>query len=52
MHLDSDGKKILTELLNNRFVAPQETWYDPIRQMNLSLSLSEETAHANAKSKE
>jgi phosphonate transport system substrate-binding protein len=52
MHLDSDGKKILTELLINRFVAPQETWYDPIRQMNLSLSLSEETAHANAKSKE
>ncbi|NQT68978.1 MAG: phosphate/phosphite/phosphonate ABC transporter substrate-binding protein [Desulfobacteraceae bacterium] len=52
IHLDFDGKKILTELLIDRFVAPKETWYDPIRQMNLSLSLSEETAHANAKSKE
>ncbi|MBC8464001.1 MAG: phosphate/phosphite/phosphonate ABC transporter substrate-binding protein [Deltaproteobacteria bacterium] len=51
IHLDSDGKKILTELLIDRFVAPKERWYDPIRQMNLSLSLSEETTHANAKSK-
>jgi phosphate/phosphite/phosphonate ABC transporter binding protein len=51
IHLDSDGKKILSELLIDRFVAPQETWYDPIRQMNLNLSLSAETTHANAKSK-
>lgn len=51
MHQNSDGKKILTELMIDRFIAPQEAWYDPIRQMKLSLSLQGEATHANAKSK-
>lgn len=49
MHLNPDGKKILTELMIDRFVEPEEEWYDPIRQMNETLSLAEETPRANAK---
>lgn len=49
MHKKSDGKKILTELMIDRFIAPQEAWYDPIRKMKLSLSLQGEATHANTK---
>lgn len=33
MHKDPEGSKILQELMIDRFVAPQEEWYDAIRQM-------------------
>jgi len=33
MHLDPAGQKILSELLIDRFVPPQEQWYAPIRMM-------------------
>ncbi len=33
MHQDPDGNRILQELMIDRFVAPQEQWYDAIRQM-------------------
>ncbi|MEE8430708.1 MAG: phosphate/phosphite/phosphonate ABC transporter substrate-binding protein [Candidatus Desulfatibia sp.] len=49
MHQNSEGKKILDELMIDRFIAPQEAWYDPIRQMKISLSLQGEATHANAK---
>lgn len=49
MHQNSEGKKILAELMIDRFIVPQEMWYDPIRQMKLSLSLQGEATHANAK---
>jgi phosphonate transport system substrate-binding protein len=49
MHLDPQGKKILSELLIDRFVAPQEEWYAPIRVMHQSLESSEKTSHADAK---
>jgi len=49
MHLDPEGKKILSELLIDRFVAPQEEWYAPIRVMQQSLESSEKTSHADAK---
>lgn len=49
MHQNSDGKKILDELMIDRFIAPEEAWYDPIRQMKLSLSLQGEATHASAK---
>ena len=51
MHLSSDGKRILAELMIDRFIVPKETWYDPIRRMKQTLSLSEKTTHANAKLK-
>jgi len=51
MHLNTDGKRILDKLMIDRFIAPKEAWYDPIRRMKQTLSLSEETTHANAKLK-
>lgn len=50
MHLNPEGKKILSELMIERFIAPKEIWYDPIRQMKQVLKISEEKTHAKAKS--
>ncbi|UCD80531.1 MAG: phosphate/phosphite/phosphonate ABC transporter substrate-binding protein [Desulfobacterales bacterium] len=50
MHLDPAGKKILSELLIDRFVPPQEQWYAPIRMMQQSLEQIETTSHADAQS--
>ncbi len=33
MHQEADGKTILNELLIDRFIAPQDRWYEPIRAM-------------------
>jgi phosphonate transport system substrate-binding protein len=33
MHEDVEGKKILEELLIDRFVKPQDQWYQSIRMM-------------------
>jgi phosphonate transport system substrate-binding protein len=49
LHLNPNGKKILTELMIDRFIAPEERWYDPIRRMKQTLSQSEGPTHANAK---
>jgi ABC-type phosphate/phosphonate transport system substrate-binding protein len=48
MHLDSEGKKILNELMIDRFVTPKEEWYDPIRRMKQNLRQAEKTAHATS----
>ncbi len=50
MHLKPEGKRILSELMIERFIAPKEIWYDSIRRMKQALDLSEEKTHANAKS--
>ena len=50
MHLNPEGKKILAELMIERFTATKEIWYDSIRQMKQNLSLSEEKTDAKAKS--
>ena len=39
MHKDSRGQKILAELMIDRFIAPQDEWYDSIRQMELKIAL-------------
>lgn len=49
MHLNPVGKRILDELMIDRFIAPEEAWYDPIRRMKQAVSLAEEKTHANAK---
>jgi phosphonate transport system substrate-binding protein len=48
MHQDPEGKKILGELMIDRFIAPREEWYDSIRQIEqkLTLSLGDTTSHA------
>jgi phosphonate transport system substrate-binding protein len=33
MHTDPDGKRILDKLLIDRFVAPRQEWYEPVRAM-------------------
>lgn len=49
MHLDPDGKKILAELMIDRFVEPEEEWYDRIGQMEATINLAESITHENAK---
>ena len=34
MHQDSEGRRILKKLLIERFLVPEEAWYEPIRIMN------------------
>ena len=38
MHHDPKGKKIISELMIDRFVSPRDEWYDSIRTMNLKLA--------------
>lgn len=49
MHLDPQGKKILEKLMIDRFVAPEEAWYEPIRQMKYALAHSGNPEHATQK---
>jgi phosphonate transport system substrate-binding protein len=49
MHQDPNGRRILRELLIDRFVAPQEEWYDAIRLMEQQRSVPEKGDHAAAK---
>ncbi len=46
MHLDVEGKKILKELMIDRFIPAREEWYEPIRQMQSEISSLEEKPHA------
>ena len=49
MHRDPGGKRILDELMIDRFIAPKEEWYDPIRRMRQDLHMLEKTTHATEK---
>jgi phosphonate transport system substrate-binding protein len=46
MHRDPEGKRILTELMIDRFIAPQEEWYDNLRQMYRQVAGEKEKPHA------
>jgi phosphonate transport system substrate-binding protein len=46
MHQDPDGKKIISELMIDRFVDPRDEWYDSIRNMNLKLASMEKESNA------
>ena len=48
LHLDPKGKKILGELMIDRFVNPRDDWYDSIRQINLKLASMEKEPNAAA----
>ncbi len=43
MHEDPEGRRILSELMIDRFTAPQKEWYLPVTQMLERLRLEEET---------
>jgi len=49
MHHDSEGQKILNELLIDRFISPRDEWYDSIREINLKLATLNQESHAPAK---
>ena len=42
MHDGAAGEKILRELMIDRFLAPQEEWYDTVRQVERTLSIGME----------
>ena len=44
-HQDPEGKKIISELLIDRFVNPQDEWYDSIRKINLKLASLEKDSN-------
>jgi phosphonate transport system substrate-binding protein len=46
MHQDPEGKKILAELMIDRFIPPQEAWYENLRRMNQSLAGRKDKPHA------
>ena len=49
MHLDPEGKRILEKLMIDRFVSPEEKWYEPVRRMKYALKHSGNSAHATQK---
>ncbi len=49
MHQSPEGKKILAELLIDRFIPLKEEWYEPIRQMHQKLAHLKEKADAAPK---
>ncbi|UCF91958.1 MAG: phosphate/phosphite/phosphonate ABC transporter substrate-binding protein [Desulfobacterales bacterium] len=46
---DADGQKILEQLMIERFAAPRDEWYEPIRAMYQGLSSKAGKIHAQAK---
>ena len=46
MHTDPEGKRILENLLIDRFVAPREEWYEPVRAMIAALPNPAKEPHA------
>ena len=48
MHRDPQGRKIIGELMIDRFVSPRDEWYDSIRKMNLKLASMGKESNAAA----
>jgi phosphonate transport system substrate-binding protein len=49
MHQDPEGRRIISELMIDRFITPQEEWYDRIRHMVQGLAVAGGRTHALAK---
>ncbi|MBK5099542.1 MAG: phosphate/phosphite/phosphonate ABC transporter substrate-binding protein [Desulfobacteraceae bacterium] len=49
MHQDPQGQRILHGLMIDRFVVPQEEWYEPVRRMKEKLTIVNEIAYAQQK---
>lgn len=49
MHQDPEGEQILSALMIDRFIEPQEEWYDSIRHMQQGLISLSRNTHAAAK---
>jgi phosphonate transport system substrate-binding protein len=46
MHQDPEGKKLLDELMIDRFIPLQEEWYATLKQMNHYLARRKDPSHA------
>jgi phosphonate transport system substrate-binding protein len=46
MHQDPEGKKILSELMIDRFIPPRDEWYNSVRQLQHQLVRLKEEANA------
>jgi phosphonate transport system substrate-binding protein len=42
MHEDAAGRKILQELMIDRFLVPREEWYDTVRQVEEKVAIGPE----------
>ncbi len=49
MHQDQEGKKILAELMIDRFIPPRDELYDSVRQMEQQLARLKDESHASPK---
>ncbi|MGO9117967.1 MAG: phosphate/phosphite/phosphonate ABC transporter substrate-binding protein [Desulfomonilaceae bacterium] len=49
LHTREDGKRILDQLMIDRFVEPRDTWYDSIRLMKKNMDLSGAEDHVPVK---
>jgi phosphonate transport system substrate-binding protein len=49
MHQDPEGKKILAELMIDRFIQPRDELYDTVRQMEQQLAGLKDEPHAPPK---
>lgn len=45
MHRDPEGRKILAELMIDRFIPPQESWYENLRRMYQFLASQKDKPH-------
>lgn len=50
MHLQPEGRKILDELMIDRFVKPNETWYEPVKEFYRQVSTEAVLNNATEKS--
>ncbi len=50
MHQDPDGRRILEELMIDRFVAPREIWYESIRNIEQKVKAAGNTTNASQNS--
>jgi phosphonate transport system substrate-binding protein len=46
MHQDPEGKRILTELMIDRFIPPQEEWYENLKRMSRQVAKGKDNPHA------
>jgi phosphonate transport system substrate-binding protein len=46
MHQDPEGKRILTELMIDRFIPPQEEWYENLKEMHRQVAGGKDKPHA------
>jgi phosphate/phosphite/phosphonate ABC transporter binding protein len=46
MHQDPEGKRILSELMIDRFIPSQEEWYDNLKQMHRQVAEAQDKPHA------